>query len=326
MLIKWEGERKGQGPWNVERADGAARQAEVEFVAVESSRGKEGGSSHFGSWPFSLELSVLVDTGLGVWFVLLCCCRDPCDRLAVCCCRDPGDCLSLVQVWSLPPLLSKDFSGQEWLAMVFKRREGGSLEKRGRKECWQVRSRFMGERSGFVNSARSRMCGRGGVAGDAETTSPMGCVGRTGRQPQQRPENGQRALRLRVERRIGRLKVRRQRSRSFEQNLSVVKRRMGKEPREGKAFHPGEKVAWRKSGEWTLRMRSRAERSWMGKGESCRRICETLKSSRVCRKRFRTASRIDMQQHLHEVEQRRHDLMPEHQKVQQRSQKIQSIQ
>ena len=40
------------------------------------------------------------------------------------------------------------------------------------------------------------------------------------------------------------------------------------------------------------RMRSRAERSWMGKGKSCRRSCETLKNSRVCRQRFRTASRM----------------------------------
>ena len=45
---------------------------------------------------FSLELSVFVDTGLGVRFVVLCCCRDPGECLSpVCCCRDPGDCLSL---------------------------------------------------------------------------------------------------------------------------------------------------------------------------------------------------------------------------------------
>ena len=50
--------------------------------------------------PFSLELSVFVNTGLGVWFVVcLCCCRDPSDCLPpVCCCRDSGDCLSLVRV------------------------------------------------------------------------------------------------------------------------------------------------------------------------------------------------------------------------------------
>ena len=43
------------------------------------------------------ELSVFVDTGLGVWFVVLCC---RCD---------PGDCLTPVLVWSLPLLLLKGF-------------------------------------------------------------------------------------------------------------------------------------------------------------------------------------------------------------------------
>ena len=38
---------------------------------------------------------------------------------------------------------------------------------------------------------------------------------------------------------------------------------------QGKAFHPGEKVTWRKSGEWTWtwRRRSRAAKSWMSKQE-----------------------------------------------------------
>ena len=50
---------------------------------------------------------------------------------------------------------------------------------------------------------------------------------------------------------------------------------------------------------------------------SCRRSCEKLKNSRVGRKRFRKDSRVTiLQRQLQEVEQRRHDLMPEHQKVQ----------
>ena len=48
------------------------------------------------------ELSVFVDTGTGVLFVVLCCCRDP------------GDCLLPVLVWSLRLLLSKEF----WAGMV----------------------------------------------------------------------------------------------------------------------------------------------------------------------------------------------------------------
>ena len=43
-------------------------------------------------------------------------------------------------------------------------------------------------------------------------------------------------------------------------------------------------------------------------------------------KEFQEHLESNLQQQLQEVEQRRHDLMPEHQKVQKRSQKIQSIQ
>ena len=50
----------------------------------------------------------------------------------------------------------------------------------------------------------------------------------------------------------------------------------------------------------------------MRKGKSCRRSCETLKNSRVS-KEVQDSLKNDLQQQLQEVEQRRHDLMPEHQ-------------
>ena len=65
--------------------------------------------------PFSLELSVFVDTGLGVglWFVCVCC-RDPGDCLfLVCSVAIPGDCLSLVAC-GLAALVSGKVS---WLVM-----------------------------------------------------------------------------------------------------------------------------------------------------------------------------------------------------------------
>ena len=90
----------------------------------------------------------------------------------------------LVLVLSSLHWLSTGF--RRWLTTVTWRREGvrGSWGKSERKEFWQARSRLMGERSGFVNSARSHVCGRGGVAGDATTTSRQGCVGSTGRRSQ----------------------------------------------------------------------------------------------------------------------------------------------
>ena len=118
----------------------------------------------------------------------------------LCCC---GPCRSC----------SRKISGQEWVPMVCKRSEGvrGSREKRGQRKCWRIPSRLMVGRNGFANSVRGQMCGRGGVAGVATPTSRQGCGLSSSRQWQQGPENGQRAFRRRAERRIGSLKVRRQR-------------------------------------------------------------------------------------------------------------------
>ena len=66
-------------------------------------------------------------------------------------------------------------------------------------------------------------------------------------------------------------------------------------------------------GNGRLRMRTRAERSWMIKGESCRRICETVEKLSCVSKEAQNSLKNDLQQQLQEVEQRRHDLMPEHQ-------------
>ena len=58
-------------------------------------------------------------------------------------------------------------------------------------------------------------------------------------------------------------------SKSLESENKWIRARLEALPKGSKAFHPGERAAWRKSGErtCTLRMRSRAERSWMSKKE-----------------------------------------------------------
>ena len=86
-------------------------------------------------------------------------------------------------------------------------------------------------------------CGRGGVADDATPMSRQGRGARTGRQWQQGPENGQQAPRRRAERRIGSLKVRRQRLRNFGPRLSIVGSRVDKKRREGKAVRIRESTA-----------------------------------------------------------------------------------
>ena len=160
--------------------------------------------------PLSLELSVFFDAGLGVWFVVLCCCRDP------------GAVVFLANVFllcwcGLWRSCSRRISGQECLAMVSKLRRGvrGSQGKSVLKEFWRVRSRLMGEWSGFVNSAQNQMCGRGGVAGAASMTFRQGCVGSTSRLSPQGLENGPQCLRRQAGRKIERPKVWRQETRIF---------------------------------------------------------------------------------------------------------------
>ena len=110
--------------------------------------------------------------------------------------------------------------------------------------------------------------------------------------------------------------------------MRLWRRKEGKQPKEGKAFHAGEKVAWKKSGGMDMDVEDEIEsRKKLDeqKKRSCRRSCEKLKRSRVCRKRFRKASKMICRQQSQEVEQRRHDLVPEHQTVQKRSQKFEAF-
>ena len=108
---------------------------------------------------------------------------------------------------------ARKISGQELLAMVS-----------GRKESWRMPSRLMVGRSGCANSARSRMCGRGGVVSDATPMSRQGCVRRTGRRSQRRSGNGQQARRRQAERRTGRPKNLWRRMRGFGPNWSILKK------------------------------------------------------------------------------------------------------
>ena len=64
-------------------------------------------------------------------------------------------------------------------------------------------------------------------------------------------------------------------------------------------------------------MTSSVAKNWMNRGERCRGSNERSKDCRL---------KESLQHQLQEVERKRYDLMPEHQRVQKRSQKIQSIQ
>ena len=109
-----------------------------------------------------------------------------------------------VWCWCCPYFTgSRKVSRQEWLAMVSKLRRGvrGSRVKSVQKESWRARCQLMGDRSGRINSAQNRKCGRDGVAGAATMISRQGCVGSTGKRLPRGLENRLRALRLRAEKR-----------------------------------------------------------------------------------------------------------------------------
>ena len=74
-----------------------------------------------------------------------------------------------------------------------------------------------------------------------------------------------------------------------------------------------------------MRMRSRAEGSWMSKGKLQKELREVEKFSCVPKEAQESRKSI-LQQQLQEVERRRHHLLPEHQEAQERSQRIESIQ
>ena len=72
---------------------------------------------------------------------------------------------------------------------------------------------------------------------------------------------------------------------------------------QGKAFHREEKVDWRK--------RTSVERNWMRRGEKLQKDLREGEKLSCEPKEAQDSLKNDLQQRLQEVEQRRHDLLPE---------------
>ena len=161
----------------------------------------------------------------------------------------------------------------DWLAIVSKLRKGvlGSRARSELKECGLMRSRLMGERSGRANSVLSRMCGRGGVAGDVTVTSRRGWKGSAGRRSLQSRETGPQALRRRAGRKTEKFGVWKQRERNSERGLMLWKRkeegRMSLLEKEGIRKMCGESS-------WMSNMRPRAAENWVNRRKSCKRSYE----------------------------------------------------
>ena len=92
--------------------------------------------------------------------------------------------------------------------------------------------------------------------------------------------------------------------------------------REEKEYKEEQSIPSRKEGDledvWegrTSRMRLGAARSWMSKRDNCRRSYEMSKDCHFSPKKHRRVSKSPCSTQLQEVEKKKHDLMPEHQKV-----------
>ena len=136
-----------------------------------------------------------------------------------------------------------------------------------------------------------------------------------------------RAVRCRVDKKIRSPKVRRQRLKSFESIEWFCKQRgaAGKEGQSGPARkESGLEEDWRVDMDIEGRRSSRMVKtrgSWKSKERGCRRNCETLRSSRSYRRKsIQSGLKAGLQQQLQDIEQKRHDLLREHQRVQKTSQ------
>ena len=180
-----------------------------------------------------------------------------------------------------------------------------------------------GRKSVRAISVRSRMCGRGGVASDVTITSQRGCTGSIGRRLVQ---SGLQALRRRVGRKTEKRDAWKLKIRSSEQGLLLWKRRQEDKRSQVSLF---KKRRTRETcGEiaWKSRMRPSVAENWTQRKKIQRRSCVRSTDCLLFPRKCWRASRSHYSTSCKKWKKRRNDLMPEQQKVQKRTQKIQSLQ
>ena len=235
------------------------------------------------------------------------------------CFRDSSDCLVLVLSFLnwCSRVVSDGFQAQK--------RVRGSWVKSGQKESWQMRSRLMGERSGRANSVQNRMCGRSGVAGAVTVTSLQGCAGSTGRRSPRGRESGLHPLQRRAGRKTKTRSLEAE-NKELRARIDALEKKGGRRSARRSEYPVKERRRFGRCVERTRtsRMRPRAVKNWMSK--KLRKELRDVERLSLISKEAQESIKESLQHQLQGVEKRRHDLMPEHQKVQKRSQKIQNIQ
>ena len=203
--------------------------------------------------------------------------------------------------------------------MAFRHKRNGA--RSGPKGFWRKQS--MAERR---NSVRSRTCGQDGVAGDVITISRRRCTGSTRRRSQQSQELGLLPRRARVGRKREKLEAWKPRIKSLEHELMLWERR--KEHKWGQVSPLQKKGTRKKCGEtvWKSRMTPNVAKKWMNRGKRCRGSYERSKDCPLLQRKCKRTSWSQCNISCKKCRKKSNDLMPEHQRVQKMSQKIQSIQ
>ena len=172
------------------------------------------------------------------------------------------------------------------------------------------------------------MSGRGGVAGAATTTLQQVCVGNTGRRLPRGLENGLRVLRRQAERKTGSPKAWKAEYKELRARIEALEKKGGEGAQGGLGFPSRTKSGMGE--EWRMDMDLEDEVESRRKLEEQKRKLQKewrdVEKFSCAPKEFQENLKSNLQQQLQEVEQRRHDFMPEYQKAVKRSHKIQSIQ
>ena len=213
------------------------------------------------------------------------------------------------------------------MASKHKERSPGCRDRSGPKRSWQMPSRLMAGKNGYVSFDPKPICGPGGVAGEFSLTSPLVCRENTSRLSLRRTKDG---IQDHLPRVVGKreslvIKERSSRSCVHKWTCSVSSKEWSRAFRRRESRRE-EEVVLKKTARWRLRKKRIASKSCMNRRKAYRSSCGTLRSLRTWSRWSGIAKKKSGSVSCKRFERKRTELLPEHQMMQKRSQKLQSLQ
>ena len=205
------------------------------------------------------------------------------------------------------------------MAFKHRRRSLGCRGRSGPKEFWQMRSQVTA-RSGFASSVLRHMCGRGGVADVVGTTSLQLYKASTSRRCMRRMKNGTLARRPRVGEKSGQEEIKRLRA-QVELPKQQGTGKSPEEPREPARRGSGLEEGCKMEFDEETDCKNKLEEQKTSRQRQLRDIEKFASKDLV----FRERQKEVWDEELEEIERKRTELLPEHQKMQKRSQEPQSL-